>query len=278
MQQLLATRTKTAILGVLYAATAVWWLSLTISGIRSQPPNYWYQVMLAIIPLVGGVFGLLNARAWGWLSSRVGRATFFLAAGLLTWGLGQCYWSYATISGFEEIPYPSLADVGYIISWPLWTAGVINLALAAGAKFSLKERSKVEALAIAAIVALAVSAVSYYLLIVVAKGGNLDFSYGLDAKTFFDLAYPIGDVIILTITALTFTLLLRYLGGTYKTAVLTIMCGYVLNYLTDFTFSYTTTAGEYFNGHYVDMMFPTVMTVLALGLTWLAPPSEGKRQ
>ncbi len=278
MRNTLSDTMKTTILGALYGATVAWWLVLFAMGIQRDPLNFWYQIMLAIIPLTGAAFGFMNSKQWGWLSSHVGRATFFLAAGLLTWGLGQCYWSYVTIAGIEEIPYPSLADVGYIASWPLWTIGVINLSLAAGAKFSLKDRSKIGSATTALVIAGLISAMSYYLLIVVAKGGHIDFSSGIDFKTFFDLAYPIGDVIILTITALTFTLLLKYLGGKYKIAILTIMAGYVLNYVTDFTFSYTTTSGEYFNGHYVDLMFPTVMFILAFGLARLAPPVAGPRE
>jgi len=270
MKQSLITR-KTKVIGGIWLVALLYWVGLAVTKTKHSEWDYWYQILLAIIPLLGGIFGFMNSRKWGGLKSRLGQATFFLAAGLATWGLGQCYWSYATIRKLSEVPYPSWADVGYIVSWPLWTAGIILLALAAGARFSVRKHAPLKLYSSVLAMAAAIMAGSYYLLIVVARHGLALKGEG-PMRLFFDLAYPIGDVVILTIAALTVTVLFRYLGGRYKVTIGLIIGGYALNYLTDFTFSYVTTAETYYNGHFVDLMFPTVMAVLSIGLATLEPP------
>lgn len=269
MQSLLTRKTKLLI--TIWVVTLGWWIAMALTHTKYTEWNYWYQVLLAVIPLTGGLFGFLNSRKWGGLKSRLGQATFFIAAGLTTWGLGQCYWSYATIRQLTEVPYPSWADVGYIVSWPLWTIGIILLAMAAGARFSLRKHAPLKLYSGVFGLAVVIIALSYYLLIVVARHGLALYGEG-PTRLFFDLAYPIGDVVILTIAALTYTFLYRYLGGRYRAGIGLIICAYGLNYLTDFTFSYVTTANTYYNGHFVDLMFPTVMTVLSVGLATLEPP------
>jgi len=270
MNQSLITR-KTKILGIVWLATLVWWLIMELTHTKLSQWDYWYQTLLAIIPLLGGIFGFMNSRKWGGLKSRLGQATFFIAAGLTTWGLGQFYWSYATIRQLAEVPYPSWADLGYIVSWPLWAAGMILLALAAGARFSIRRHAPVKLYGGVLVLSAIIIAASYYLLIVVARQGlALDGESAL--RSFFDLAYPIGDVIIITIAALTYTFLFRYLGGRYRLAIGFIIGGYALNYFADFVFVYVTTKGTYYNGHFVDLMYPTVMAVLSVGLAALEPP------
>lgn len=258
---------RLTLLTSVYIFTAVVWTGCYLTDTKYSSINYWYQLLLALIPLMGGVFGIMNAKRWGLFSSQLGRAVFFLSLGLITWGLGQIYWSYATIAQIAEVPYPSLADVGYLISWPLWTIGIIYLSKATGARFALKNfRGKTSLF----LIPLLAAAASYYLLIEVARGGTFDTSGGF-FKLFCDLAYPVGDLVILTIALLVLGLSFNYLGGRYKPAILLIIVGYMMNYVTDFSFSYTTTAETYYNGHWVDVLFPTVMATLSLGLLLLDP-------
>jgi predicted phage tail protein len=74
------------------------------------------------------------------------------------------------------------------------------------------------------------------------------------------------------------TLLLTYLGGRYKKPIVAIIFGFVLMYITDFTFSFVISNGSYFNGHFVDFLFATVMAILSLGVIQLAPPTAHKKE
>jgi len=71
------------------------------------------------------VAALAAAVACGWRAHQVnGRMAWswgLLGAAVLSWGLGQFVWTwYETILG-NEVPFPSLADVGYL-GMPVFTA------------------------------------------------------------------------------------------------------------------------------------------------------------
>jgi hypothetical protein len=76
--------------------------------------------------------GAALACAWRAVAIREGRAAWALfAAGLLAWGLGDLYFTLA-LWDLEEIPVPSLADVGYLGLYPCFFAGLALLARARG--------------------------------------------------------------------------------------------------------------------------------------------------
>lgn len=226
-----------------------------------------YSNIYGIIPLIGGIYGLFLARHWGGFKSAVGKAITFLSLGLVTWGIGMIIWLYYNIILGVSIPYPSFADAAFIISWPLWTIGAAFLSIATGAKFGLRN---LKGKAFLLIIPVIIIVFSYYFLVIIARQGIVS-AYDELIKTFFDLAYPVGDVVILTTTILIFGLSYRYFSGIYKTAIYLILAGFVVNYFADFTFSYTTTIGAYYNGSLPDALFVSAMTLLSAGIALLDP-------
>src|SRR3990167_9452901 len=157
---------------------------LTLTHQTNTLTNNLYGVLfLGFIPVIGGINGLIIARRWGSFKSAVGRAIIFLSLGLISWGLGT--YIFSGIYNFllqVEVPYPSLADVGYIISLPLWVYGMVQLSRAMGATYGLKSsKGKVFLL----IIPCFVIAISYYLLVFVARDGVFSFSYTTTIETFF---------------------------------------------------------------------------------------------
>lgn len=255
------------IIGAYLAATVFWIYFLIKTGYTSNELGLYLQIPLAIVPFLGGVFGLLKARKWGFSRSIMGRSLIGLSAGMLTWSMGMVLWNYYIFFTEVEIPYPSFTDMFFILSWPLWAYGVYELSKVAGAGFGLRlKNGKWIFLLIPFLVAL----FSYYLLFVVARGGQIDLESG-GLKLFVDLFYPLGDIVIFTSIALAYSLSRKFLGGTYKPAIILLFSGFVLNYLTDFIFAYTTTIGTYFNGHFVDFMYTTTMFILAFAINIFDP-------
>lgn len=252
------------ILIILYVVMLLWWIILYITGARDTTSNYLYGLMLGLLPLVGGILGIKESLGWGFFSSALGKGIFFLSLGLVTWGIGTLIFAYYNLVLRVEVPYPSLADVAYIVSWPLWGWGMINISKATGAKYGLRNLSGKLMLFIVPILAIIAS---YYLLVVVARGGGFDFSDSSLVKIFLDLAYPLGDVVIMTLAAVIYGLSRNFLGGRYKIGIYLILSGFVLNYLADFSFSYTTTLETFYVGSWVDLLFTTTMFVLALGIS-----------
>lgn len=254
-------------LAVWFVLMLGWWAGISTFGLVDTYTNYAFGLVFGLIPLVGGFVGLRNAERWGGVSSVVGRATGLLSLGLIFWAIGGLIWAYYNFFGAVEVPYPSLADVAYIISWPLWAAGAVELSKATGARFSLRQRAgKWLMLGIA----IAVIAFSYYFLVEVARGGEVTAGGGL-VKTFFDLAYPVGDVVILSLALVIFGLSFKYFGGRYQYPIFMLLGGFVVNYFADFSFSWTTLNETFFVASWVDVLFMTAMTLLSMGVVGLTP-------
>lgn len=246
-----------------YVALYVWWLTISFSGLKDSLFNLAFAFAYGLIPIFGGAFGLQEAKKWGMGKSEIGKALIFLSSGLISWGIGEMIWSYYNLVLHIEVPYPSWADASFIISWPLWTIGVIHLSSATGAKFGLRSK---DGKALLFLIPLIVIVVSYYLLIQVARQGVFELE-GDFLKIFFDLAYPLWDVAILTVALLVYGLSRNFLGGKFKWAVIITFLGFVVNYFADMSFSYTTTVGTHYNGNWVDLLFTTAMFLLSFGIT-----------
>lgn len=205
---------------------------------------------------------MFSAKAWGMLGSAIGKSVFFIATGLFAWGLGSMIWSYYNFFQRISAPYPSVADIGFILSLPFWILGIINLSKATGAKFGIKHTGGRIMLIVIPII---VMVLSYYLLVVVGRGGVLTESFDNYLKLFFDLAYPFGDVIILTFALIIFGLSLGFFGGKYRLSIFAIILGFVSMYLADFVFSYTTTTEAFYNGNWGDLIFTIALFLIAFG-------------
>lgn len=245
----------------------LWWFSISLRGIQGTTENYMFSFAYSIMPLGWGIMGFLNAKKWGGFKSYVGRATMFLSGGLFAWGIGNLIFGYYNLVLQIPVPYPSLADLGFVLIYPLSAIGVFFLFKVTGASFGL--RGQFGKLSLFCIPVFLIF-LSYYLLFIVARGGYLDTSGGL-LKLILDIAYPIGDVIVITLAAIVYGLSLKYLGGIFKKPIILILFGFVFTYIADFLFSYTTTVGTYFVGKWVDIFYPTAFLFIGLGLSLLNP-------
>lgn len=264
-------RGEKKLITVIYIITVLFWIvfvlasnhTATYEGLLFHYILKPFLVGMTIIPLLGGIIGLVKAKRWGGWQSSMGRAISSLSIGMLTWSGGMIVWNYYLFFTDVEVPYPSFADALFILSWFFWPYGILQLSKAIGTKVGLRTKRGKVALVVLSLLALFIS---YYLLIVIARGGTIDFSVR-GMQLFFDLFYPLGDVVILILIAVVYSLSRKYLGGQYKTPIIVLFIGFLLNYLSDFIFSYTTSTEVYFNGHFVDFLFTTTMFVLSFGIS-----------
>lgn len=262
----------TTLISLIYAATALFWIGLTLqTGHTDSTAGLYLQILLFVVPFLGALVGFAHAMKWGGLKSAVGKGVFFISLGTLFWSLGMLMWNYYIFIAAVEIPYPSLADAFFILSWPFWAIGVLNLSKATGVRYALKAMGGKLMTVVIPVIAIAAS---YYLLVVVARGGVIELDPTSAWKVFFDLFYPIGSAVILALTLTFVSLSGSFLGGRYRTPIIILVCAFLVNYFADFLFSWTTTNETYFNGHFVDFLFVTAMYLFALSLSLFAPPAE----
>lgn len=241
----------------------VFWIALFSSSSKIGFYNYLYSFLFGLIPLVGGIIAMTRARVWGRFRSAVGKAVFFIGLGIFCWGFGEMIWSYYNFFLNVPAPYPSIADIGFAPSIFFYGLGAVYLSKATGAKFGLRNPYAKVFLVIAPVLILFVS---YYVLVIIARGGVLVPPDETPLKTFFDIAYPLGDFVSLTLAVLISGLSFRYLGGKYKFDIFAILSGLGVMFIADSVFSYTTTVGTFYNGNFGDLLLTVGVFLLTFGV------------
>ena len=237
------------------------WLYLAINHQTEGFLNYFYSFIFGLIPLIGGIIAMLRAKLWG--KSAMGKAVFFTGLGLFLWGMGESIWSFYNFFLHVPAPYPSLADIGFAPSIFFYGLGAFYLAKVTGAKYGLRNPIAKVFLVLAPI---AVLILSYYVLIVVARGGVLIPEGEPLLKIILDIAYPLGDFLGLTIAVIVSSLSFKYFGGIYLFDIFSILLGLAIMYIADSLFSYTTTVGSYYNGNFGDLLLATGLFLLTFGI------------
>ncbi len=136
-------------------------------------------VVYDAVVLGAGLACLVRASAFG----RERRAWMLLGAAILAWGAAEVYWS-AYIEGNPNAPYPSPADAGYLIFYPLAYAGLALLVRARA--HEMNWRLWMDG-AIAALGTAALGAAFVFDFVA-------DKTEGTPVEIATTLAYPLGDI------------------------------------------------------------------------------------
>lgn len=249
------------LLSLLFIVLTFWWISLNASGLQNSAHNYAFGATYGIIALIGGITGLRISARWGLTRSVMGKAILFLSLGLLAQEFGQLAFSYYNIFKNVEVPYPSIADVGFFGNIPLYIFGVFLLSKAAGGQFSLKRFSgKLQVV----LLPLALIAVSYYLFL-----QEYSFENTPLLQIFLDFGYPMGQAMYLALALLTYTLSKNFLGGVMKGKILFIIAALIAQYIADFNFLYQNLNETWVNAGYGDYLYLIAYLLMALGILQL---------
>ena len=183
-------------------------------------------------------------------------AWLMLGASAAVWGMGAGAWAYYEVLRGEAVPYPSLADVGYLSAVPLAAVALVA--------FFPRGEASVRHLLDGLLVAGGLLAVSW----ATVMGALFATHSGTLLENALGLAYPIGDVILLTI-ALS---LLRSARGEWRLALVLICCGIFMYAIADSLFTYLTTVGTYSTVNGMDVMW--VVAYFLIGIAALVPSGE----
>ena len=245
----------------MFFALVYWWVVLNLTKSVGNINNYSWVILLTLIPIIGGINGIFISRSWGGWKSILGRGIMLLSLGLIGWGLGDLVWSFYTIVLKVEVPYPSLADVGFFSIVPFWFTGMIYIARAGGAKFGLREK---KGKAFVILVPLIVFVISYFLLL---KGKAISSSF---LTAFFDVGYPLGDMLTASAALSALVLMSKFLGGSMRLPILVLIVGFIFQYSADLFFSYASGAGTYYNGDWIDLLYLTAQFTVSAGVALMA--------
>lgn len=245
----------------IYIILLLWWLKIFFSGVVNTDEGHIFGAVYAIIAIIGGANGLYVSRKWGGWNSTIGRGIIFFSLGLIGEWFGQTTWAYFNIIAKQEVPYPSIADIGFFSIIPLYSLGMLSFAKAAGAKFSIQT---VKGKLLILFVPLVMVVFSYFFFL---KNVTPDFSDLL--RTFLDFGYPLGEAIPICIALITFELSRGILGGKMRNRILYLIFALIFQFITEYTFIYTAATGTYYNAGPVDLMYMTSFAIMSIGLVSL---------
>src|SRR5262249_23312933 len=149
-----------------------------------------------------------------------------------SWAAGEVVWTYYEVFSGRDVPFPSLADAGYLLAMPLAVAGVLTFT---SAPTRLATRS--ETVLAGSIVALSFLFIAWGLGL---KNVHAPTSQSLEAQV-IALAYPIGDII----TATVLVVALRRARKPEVGRMLLLLGGLACTALADSAFAYLTASDSY---------------------------------
>lgn len=195
-----------------------------------------------------------------WRSAGRGRVAWLLiAASATSWTVGEVIWSVYEVGMGVAVPFPSAADVGFLLAIPLAIAGVMAFTHAPG-RFTTRG----EAILAGAILALSLLFIGW------ASGLGQVYSSSsasLPAQV-IGLAYPVGDIIAITVLVT----VLRRSPRSQIGMMLLLIGGLAANSLADSTFAYLTANGTYEAiGSVLDAGWVAGFLLIALAPWWPSP-------
>lgn len=242
---------------LIFVVLTIWW----VIGMQSQDePRYFgdFPSIYALMALWGGVWGIIIAKKWGGFGSVMGKALLMFSLGLFAQVFGQLAYAYLAFYQGIQVPYPSIGDIGYFGSVPLYIFGVIYLAKASGVRMGLASTSKKLQAIIIPIIMLAVG---YYLFL---QGYEFDWSDPI--RVFLDFGYPLGQAIYVSLAILTYLLSKGVLGGLMKPKILFVLFALVVQFLCDYTFLYQSSKGTWQAGEINDYMYLVAYFLMTFAL------------
>lgn len=174
-----------ALLGCLFV------LAMEIPGLDS--------FTIVVVSDSGQLLAVSGAAVLCWLASRTRgshtRAWRALAVGVGAWAAGQTVWTYYEVVAGTEVPFPSLADLGFL-TFPIVAGfGLLTwLGTQGHARIAARGRDVLDG----AVIALSLLVLSW----VTSLGAVASSSTGGWLAIALSLAYPIGDIILGTLVLL----------------------------------------------------------------------------
>lgn len=232
------------------------WTALRIGG---------DQATIAVDDIGEAVAALMAASSCGlaaWRThGRIRLAWALIGGSAASWGVGEVIWSAYEVGLGVKVPFPSAADAGFLLAIPLALVGIFAFTSAPS-----RLTSRGEALLASAIVALSLLFVAWEF----GLGKVYTASPASPAAQLIGLAYPVGDIVIITVLVLA----LRRARRTELGRMVLLLCGVAAYSFADSAFAYLTANGTYGAiGSLLDSGWVIGYLMIALAPLW--PTTEG---
>lgn len=186
----------------------------------------------------------------------MGRSTWaLLAVSSFAWGSGEVVWCYYALMKDVPVPFPSLADVGFLTAVPLACAALLLFPSA-----HHRARHRIQGFLDGCIIATSLLFASWATILNPLyrshQGGAL--------KQVLSLAYPMSDVIMVSLVII----LIARAGRRNRMSLGLVMAGVVAFAVADSAFAYLTEVNSYSGGSFLDTGWVAGYFLIGLGALW----------
>lgn len=210
-----------------------------------------------IVVGIAAVATLRSAWRLGWRTS-VGKPWLYIGLGTASYFVGDTIWTVLEVFLWQEVPYPGLPDVFYLLEYPLIAAGILSAGLAFRGLVPLRRPT-----IIAVVTGGALAAIVYFGLLVPFVLHEPDVSLG---ERVFSSLYPLGDVILMVAPAVFMLAVAASLGGgRLAWPWHAVVAGSVLIAISDTGYSWLSTYDLYRSGSFIDYGWSLGHALLMLG-------------
>src|ERR671917_1265092 len=191
-------------------------------------------------------------------------APVLLGMGILCYVLGQMYFTFYDLVLQQIPPFPSLADVGYLIEYPFFLLGILLLP-ARPIPVASRARIALDGLMIMT----AALTFSWYFIL----GPVIQQSTGTALAKVVAAAYPLADIVLIACLVI---LALRPGEQALRRAAYLLALALVFYVVMDSIYGYQTLNGTYVTGTMFDVGWPVAYMLIGLGAfaVRLAPTRE----
>ena len=250
--------TLAAVLAAAVTALLAVWLTVRIGG--DKVTSAVDDVAELVAALVAGAACLVAGRR---TAARAGWG--LLGAACLAWAAGEAVWTYYDVVLGVVVPFPSVADIGFLAAVPLAAGGLVLFPAGAARAASLRR------LLDSAVIAGAVFFASWSLVL----RPVFDQHQGGPLKETISLAYPAGDVVLVSLVVI----LATRPGVQGRASLGLVMAGFVAISLADSSFTYLTEVNSFGIGNGLDTGWIAGFLAIALGATRaVLYPTEPRRR
>jgi hypothetical protein len=175
-----------------------------------------------------------------------------LGASSFAWAVGEAVWTYYDLIRGVQVPFPSLADVGFLAAVPLAVAGLLLFPSS-----PRRAADRVQGVLDGCIIAGSILFASWATVL-----GPLFHAHHNSAfAQTLSLAYPASDVVMVSLVIILFT----RAGNQNRGSLVLVMAGIVAFAVADTAFSYLTQVHNYGNGTFLDTGWVAGYLLISLG-------------
>lgn len=244
---------KTRILLFIFAFAAV-----SISYIfGTEKQDFFNQTLFLIFPIFAALAGILAVKIYG-LKSITGKSLLAITLGFACWAIGEIIW-YAYVL-IDIDPFPSIADVFFLLGYPLVLLGLYMEFKKARIQLSQLKKASV---ALGLLITFILTVIVFYFGIYMAYDSSVGFLENAIA-----MSYGIADLILIVCSLFALSMTRAYRGGKFSEFWMIVIAVFILNLAADVLFAifsvpYTENAKPYI---YIDLIWIAGYLLFAYGM------------